>query len=61
MMSEWFGATRAWLEYLGGVRDTSPSGGVPSRVVFWAILWTAMILWMWIFSGQTSRFIYIDF
>jgi hypothetical protein len=60
-MSEWMTGIRAWLEYLGGARDTSPRGSTPSSALFWAIWWTALLLWVWAFSGQTSRFIYIDF
>jgi hypothetical protein len=60
-MSEWIANMQAWLEYLGGARDTSPTGGTPSSALFWAAWWTALLLWVWIFSGQTSRFIYIDF
>jgi hypothetical protein len=51
------------LEYLGGERDEAPSGMHPvfrsplARCVCWIIL----LLLIYAFCGQTSKFIYIDF
>lgn len=56
----------AWLkhasEYLGGSRDVPPPGlrptpGSPLWGIWWGLL-SALIL---LFSGQSSKFIYIDF
>ena len=51
------------LEYVGGAQDEPPPG---FRVAlanwwFWAIWWAAMALAIYVFSGQSSKFIYIDF
>lgn len=47
------------LECLGGARD------LPSRtwlaVPAWGAWWAVLLLIIWIFSGQDSKFIYIDF
>jgi hypothetical protein len=53
---------RATLEYLGGERDDAPpllAGrlGWAARCAMWALA----ILAICAFSGQTSKFIYIDF
>jgi len=56
-----------WLkhafDYMGGVQDDPPPG-FPIRVGhwwFWAIWWAALALAIYVFSGQSSKFIYIDF
>lgn len=56
-----------WLtqlfEYLGGSRDTPPRG-FPVTIanpVFWGLWWGALSLVIYIFCGQSSKFIYIDF
>ena len=53
-----------WLkdafDYLGGAREEPPAGlelPVWWRGVWWGLLLAALLL----FSGQTSKFIYIDF
>jgi len=51
------------LEYLGGERDEPPPA---FRITldtwwFWALWWGALVLAIYVFSGQSSKFIYIDF
>ncbi len=55
-----------WLkqlcEYLGGERNDRPVGfpfdvGSP----FWGLWWGILVCLILIFSGQASKFIYIDF
>ena len=51
------------IEYLGGSRDEAPVG-LPislSNFVFWGLWWAGLTLVMYVFSGQSSKFIYIDF
>jgi hypothetical protein len=51
------------LEYLGGEQDEPPAGFPVSlgNWCFWAIWWGALALLIFVFSGQSSKFIYIDF
>ena len=51
------------LEYLAGERDTSPNSFTIgfSNFLFWGIWWSILIGIVFIFSGQSSKFIYIDF
>lgn len=51
------------LEYVGGAQDEAPSGfGIAlGNWWFWALWWGAMALAVFVFSGQSSKFIYIDF
>ena len=56
-----------WLkqafEYLGGAQDDPPPGfpiGL-GQWWFWAVWWAAMAFAIYVFSGQSSKFIYIDF
>jgi hypothetical protein len=53
---------RNTLEYLGGERDDSPYflSGRYNWVVR-CIVWAAAIILIYSFSGQSSKFIYIDF
>lgn len=59
--------TLEWLEqafeYLGGERDEPPDGFPVSLAnwAFWAIWWGVLALVIFVFSGQSSKFIYIDF
>jgi hypothetical protein len=51
------------LEYLAGERDEAPAG-FPVHLGnfwFWGIWWCVLIAIVFIFSGQSSKFIYIDF
>jgi hypothetical protein len=52
---------KGWLEYLGGARDVAPGGFIIDSPWFWAIWWSALFLAAWVFSGQSSKFVYIDF
>lgn len=51
------------LEYVGGARDEPPPGFhiALGNWWFWAIWWGIMALAIYVFSGQSSKFIYIDF
>ncbi len=56
---EWL---KHFCEYLGGSRDTPPEGvNVPLTSVFWGLWWGLLLALILVFSGQTSKFIYIDF
>lgn len=52
------------LEYLGGSRDNLPQG-VPTLIaaspLLWGLWWGALGLVIYVFCGQSSKFIYIDF
>jgi len=56
-----------WLkhafEYVGGAQDEPPAGFLIGlgHWWFWAVWWAAMALAIYVFSGQSSKFIYIDF
>ena len=55
-----------WLksacEYLGGERDEAPVGlpWTPTSV-FWGLWWGVLAWIVYLFCGQSSKFIYIDF
>lgn len=51
------------LEYFGGSRDEAPPRFpiALSNSVFWGLWWAFLSLLIYIFSGQSSKFIYIDF
>lgn len=54
----------AFLEYLGGSRDDPPSGffsAFASSPFVWGLWWGALCLAIYVFCGQSSKFIYIDF
>ena len=51
---------RSVLEHLGGMEDR-PTPGWMNHALFWGIWWAALVLIILAFSGQTSKFIYIDF
>jgi hypothetical protein len=59
--------TREWIqqafEYLSGERDQAPPGFpiAISNWVFWGLWWGALAVVIFLFSGQSSKFIYIDF
>lgn len=50
-------------EYLAGEVDEPPTGFpvAVSNWFFWGLWWGAMAVLIFIFSGQSSKFIYIDF
>lgn len=49
-------------EYLGGARDVPPDGlGLGQRSWLWALWWGLLLGAIIMFSGQSSKFIYIDF
>jgi len=51
-----------FLEFLGGARDTAPAGlSALGNPLFWGIWWGALSLVIYVFCGQSSKFIYIDF
>ena len=49
------------LEYLGGALDEPPEGMRPLSPLALGILWGLLLCAILVFSGQTSKFIYIDF
>jgi hypothetical protein len=51
------------LEYLAGEKDVPPSGFTVARsnCLFWGIWWGILVMIILVFSGQSSKFIYIDF
>jgi len=51
------------LEYLGGERDEPPVAfrATLSNFLFWGIWWSILAGVVFVFSGQSSKFIYIDF
>jgi hypothetical protein len=51
------------LEYLGGECDEPPAGFpvLLSNWVFWGLWWGALSVLIFLFCGQSSKFIYIDF
>jgi len=51
------------LEYLGGSQDEPPPGFPVSlsNAVFWGLWWGVLTVVILVFSGQSSKFIYIDF
>jgi hypothetical protein len=51
------------FDYLGGAIDSPPAGTLRFMLhpVFIGILWGMLAIAIMMFSGQTSRFIYIDF
>ena len=58
--SEWM---KQILEYLGGERDKPPLGFpiLLSIWWFWGLWWGALSVLIFLFCGQSSKFIYIDF
>jgi len=49
------------LEYVGGSADTPPEGFRPLSPVALGLYWGLLICAILAFSGQASKFIYIDF
>jgi len=66
-MTDGSNTTLGWfkhaLEYIAGEQDEPPAG-YPAMLGgwwFWAMWWGALSTVIYIFSGQSSKFIYIDF
>ncbi len=49
------------LEYVGGAAEAPPEGLRPLSPVALGLLWGLLLCAILVFSGQASRFIYIDF
>jgi hypothetical protein len=51
------------FDYIGGAQDEPPPGFpiTLGQWWFWAVWWGALALTIYVFSGQSSKFIYIDF
>jgi hypothetical protein len=63
MMPSMMGWITEAIDYLGGSRDEAPHG-FPVTLgnwAFWALWWGAMAVAIYVCSGQSSKFIYIDF
>ncbi|OJH40112.1 hypothetical protein [Cystobacter ferrugineus] len=52
---------KAMLEYLGGVTDAPPDGSRPLSPLELGLFWGLLMCAILAFSGQASKFIYIDF
>lgn len=54
---------KSGLEYMGGVTDQPPETWPRwlCSPLWWGVWWAVSILLVLTFSGQTSKFIYIDF
>ena len=52
---------RDWLHYIGGVTDPTPDTRLPLGSIFWGLWWFILSMIVLVFSGQASKFIYIDF
>lgn len=52
---------KAMLEYLGGVTDAPPDGSRPLSPLALGLFWGLLVCAILVFSGQASKFIYIDF
>jgi hypothetical protein len=56
----------AWFkdlcDYLEGARDAPPAElTLPLTSPLWGLWWAVLLIIILVFSGQTSKFIYIDF
>jgi hypothetical protein len=51
------------LDFLGGVNDSPPEGAprLLRNPLLRGLWWALLLILIAIFSGQTSKFIYIDF
>lgn len=53
---------RALIDYLTGKESVlPPSGPLSYRSLLWPIWWVVLFAIICVFSGQSSKFIYIDF
>ena len=57
---EWI---KAAAEYLAGEQDEPPRGFsvTAGNWLFWGLWWAALAIVIFVFSGQSSKFIYLDF
>jgi len=53
--------TSEFLEYLGGAKDRPPPGFPVLPPLAWGLWWGVLALAVYVFCGQSSKFIYIDF
>ena len=62
-MTDALAAIRACLDFMGGVHTAPPPRMARwiSNPIVWGIWWAFLMLVVLAFSGQASRFIYIDF
>ena len=62
-MLQVIGYCRALLDFVGGVRSELPTRAFSwlNSPIVWGIWWAILALLILAFSGQSSRFIYIDF
>jgi hypothetical protein len=50
------------LEFLGGANDMPPVAfPAITNALFWGVWWGVLSLVIYMFCGQSSKFIYIDF
>ena len=50
------------LEYLGGECDSPPANlRFPLHSLAWGVWWGLLLCLIMLFSGQASKFIYLDF
>lgn len=56
----WF---QRFVEYFGGETDSPPEGLSMrlTNILFWGLWWGVLAAIIYILSGQSSKFIYIDF
>jgi hypothetical protein len=52
---------KAMLEYLGGAAEAPPDGFRPLSPLALGLFWGLLLCAILVFSGQSSKFIYIDF
>lgn len=52
---------KQFAEYLGGSLDVAPKLIFGVHSISWGFWWGVLLLVIFAFSGQTSKFIYIDF
>lgn len=63
MVEQLLRSLKATIEYFGGVTERSPLRRYRwlEGPMFWGLWWAFLILLILCFSGQASKFIYIDF
>jgi len=54
---------KQFFDYIGGAADEPPAGlpRLLNSPVIWGLWWGVLGIVIMLFSGQTSKFIYIDF